>query len=216
VVEACTDIGVRERSPQRDERYFAFIDPSGGSADSMTLAIGHRERDMVLLDCLRERQPPFSPEAVVAEFAETMRSYRVRQAEGDRYAGAWPRERFGEHGIEYRSAARPKSELYQAMMPLLNSGRVRLLDIDRLRQQLAGLERRTSRGGRDSIDHAPGAHDDVANAVAGLAHRLAERREAETIVYTNPFFTGRWERISPRDEPEQRVRVIYGPEEVRG
>ena len=25
------------------------------------------------------------------------------------------------------------------------------------------------RGGRDSIDHAPGAHDDLANAVAGAA-----------------------------------------------
>jgi hypothetical protein len=35
--------------------------------------------------------------------------------------------------------------------------------------QLVGLERRTARGGRDSIDHAPGAHDDLANAVAGLA-----------------------------------------------
>ena len=33
--------------------------------------------------------------------------------------------------------------------------------------QLTSLERRTARGGRDSIDHAPGAHDDVANAVAG-------------------------------------------------
>ena len=33
--------------------------------------------------------------------------------------------------------------------------------------QLIGLERRTARGGRDSIDHAPGAHDDLANAVAG-------------------------------------------------
>ena len=33
--------------------------------------------------------------------------------------------------------------------------------------QITSLERRTVRGGRDSIDHAPGAHDDVANAVAG-------------------------------------------------
>ena len=33
--------------------------------------------------------------------------------------------------------------------------------------QLTSLERRTARGGRDSIDHAPGAHDDIANAVAG-------------------------------------------------
>ena len=35
--------------------------------------------------------------------------------------------------------------------------------------QLANLERRTARGGRDSIDHAPGAaHDDIANAVSGV------------------------------------------------
>jgi kumamolisin len=33
--------------------------------------------------------------------------------------------------------------------------------------QLVGLERRTSRGGRDSIDHPLGSHDDVANAAGG-------------------------------------------------
>ena len=44
-----------------------------------------------------------------------------------------------------------------------------MLDDARLLTQLVGLERRTARGGRDSIDHTPGAHDDLANAVAGLA-----------------------------------------------
>jgi hypothetical protein len=33
--------------------------------------------------------------------------------------------------------------------------------------QFVGLERRTSRMGRDAVDHAPGAYDDIANAVAG-------------------------------------------------
>ena len=42
-----------------------------------------------------------------------------------------------------------------------------MLDIRRLISQLHGLERRTARGGKDSIDHGPGAHDDIANAVAG-------------------------------------------------
>lgn len=37
----------------------------------------------------------------------------------------------------------------------------------RIAMQLVGLERRTTRGGRDSIDHPPGGHDDVAKAVAG-------------------------------------------------
>jgi hypothetical protein len=35
--------------------------------------------------------------------------------------------------------------------------------------QLCGLERRTARGGRDSIDHAPNQHDDLANVCAGVA-----------------------------------------------
>ena len=33
--------------------------------------------------------------------------------------------------------------------------------------QLSTLERRTGRGGKDSIDHPPGGHDDVANVAAG-------------------------------------------------
>jgi hypothetical protein len=47
--------------------------------------------------------------------------------------------------------------------------------------QFLGLERRTARGGRDSIDHAPSGHDDIANCVAGalvLAYAGRERRGA--------------------------------------
>ncbi len=40
---------------------------------------------------------------------------------------------------------------------------------------IVGLERRTSRGGRDSIDHGPGGHDDLANAVAGVLYLLRRR-----------------------------------------
>jgi hypothetical protein len=49
----------------------------------------------------------------------------------------------------------------------LNGHRVELLDVPRLATQLGTLERRTSRGGKDSIDHPAGAHDDLGNAVAG-------------------------------------------------
>jgi hypothetical protein len=46
VLQACVDVGVYERVPlDHRTRYIAFTDPSGGSADSMTLAIGHREKD---------------------------------------------------------------------------------------------------------------------------------------------------------------------------
>ena len=48
---------------------------------------------------------------------------------------------------------------------------------DRLLNQIVGLERRTARSGRNSIDHGPGSHDDLANCVAGAADLIAARRE---------------------------------------
>jgi hypothetical protein len=59
------------------------------------------------------------------------------------------------------------------MLPILNSRQCQLLDIKRLISQFHGLERRTARGGKDSIDHGPGQHDDIANAVAGSLVLLA-------------------------------------------
>jgi hypothetical protein len=97
-----------------------------------------------------------------------LRRYGVSTMVGDHYAGEWPRARFAEHGIELVQSARPKSALYGDLLPLLNARRVELLDLPRLSAQLAGLERRVARSGKDSIDHGPGGHDDLANAVAGV------------------------------------------------
>jgi hypothetical protein len=46
---------VRELPPLRGVRYFGFVDPSGGSSDSMTAAVAHREADRVIIDLVRER-----------------------------------------------------------------------------------------------------------------------------------------------------------------
>jgi len=179
VVEAAITPGRFELPPNRGVWYVAFTDPSGGSADAMTLAIAHLDRktNCAVLDAIRERRPPFSPDAVVQEFAGLVKSYRVQRVRGDRYAGEWPRERFRAHGIQYEPAEKPKSDLYRDLLPLLNSGRAELLDHPRLAAQLCGLERRTARGGRDSVDHPPNGHDDLANAAAGaLAHAVSGRR----------------------------------------
>jgi hypothetical protein len=96
-----------------------------------------------------------------------------------RTRGEWPRERFASHGVTYDVSSRNKSAIYGEFLPALNGQRVRLLDLPRLTGQLVSLERRTARGGRDSVDYAPGAHDDVANAVCGvLVNLIADRRPA--------------------------------------
>ena len=179
VVDGCTVPGRYELPPLPGLRYVAFCDLSGGGSDSMTLAVAHadsRDRSFAVLDAVREVKPPCSPEGVVMEFATLLKSYGIARVTGDRYAGEWPRERFRTHGIAYDLSDRPKSDIYRDTLPLLNSGKAELLDLKGVSAQLCGLERRTARGGRDSIDHAPGAHDDVANAAAGALLLAGARR----------------------------------------
>ena len=173
-VQSVVSRGVYERSPMLGVDYSGFVDPSGGSANSFTLSIGHTDRSdwqkpIVEVDCLREVPPPFSPSTVVEDFVRVLKSYNVTKIVGDKYAGLWPTEAFAKMSIIYEQSAAPKSDLYRDLLPLINSGRIRLLDHPKLINQLVGLERRVARGGRDSIDHGPGGHDDLSNAVAGLA-----------------------------------------------
>jgi hypothetical protein len=136
---------------------------------------------VVVLDLLREWRPPFSPDDVLSEIADTCRAYGVTRVESDKYAGVWVAEAFTKVGMHCEQSAAPKSDLYGALLPLVNAHRIELLDVPRLRAQLLGLERRTSRGGRFLIDHAPNAHDDLANAVAGACVTAAARYDCEVV-----------------------------------
>jgi hypothetical protein len=174
-VLACVELDVRERPPQPNIHYVSFCDPSGGSADSMTTAIGHIDGNIIVVDCLREITAPFDPESATDEFVNLFHSYNVRKTHGDRYAAAWCSQAFEKRKIEYKHSELPKSGLYLNFLPHLNGKTIRLLDYPRCINQIAALERRTSRGGRDSIDHPPSGHDDIANAIAGLAYVAINR-----------------------------------------
>jgi hypothetical protein len=206
-VETVTEWGVHERGPLSGKRYVAFVDPSGGSVDSMTLAVSHAEGDVAVLDLIREIRPPFSPEGVVAEFADTLQAYGVTKVAGDRYAGEWPSEQFRKRGIKYEPAKDPKGAIYLNLLPMLNSGKVRLLANQRLASQLIGLERNTARGGRDSIDHARGGHDDVANAAAGAL--LAATAPKPRMRWGTIDFAGTG-KVTWKDEepPRQHIRIV--------
>jgi hypothetical protein len=174
VASACVSEGVFERPPLAGTTYFGFCDPSGGSVDSMTLAIGHFEasKQLVVIDALREAKPPFSPEFVTSEFSTLLKSYRISKVIGDRFGGSWPVEQYKRFGVIYEPSAKPKSDLYSGLLSIINSRRLDLLDHSRCFNQLIGLERRTARAGADRIDHAPGQHDDLINSVAGCAAGL--------------------------------------------
>jgi hypothetical protein len=167
-IESAVARGVTVRAPVSGALYVGFADPAGGSGtDSMTLAIAHLEGERAVLDCVLERRPPFSPDSVVSEFAAVLKSYRVATIRADRWGTEWVGERFTAHGVTCLPADMVRSELYLNFLPMLNSGRVDLLDNARMVAQFAGLERRTSRSGKDAVDHGRDGHDDIANVVAG-------------------------------------------------
>ena len=87
-----------------------------------------------------------------------------------------PSHRVAFRGLALSSADVNRSEAYLSLLPLITTGRIELPPDPRLRTELLGLERRTARGGRDSVDHRPGGHDDLANATALAAWAASRRR----------------------------------------
>jgi hypothetical protein len=204
VIEQCTG-DYFELQPSKSKSYYAFVDAAGGSGgDSFAVAIAHREDKRVVVDCVRERKPPFSPEAVVEEFSTLLKTYRVTKVTGDKWAGGFPPEAFQKRGIKYEPSEQRKSDIYRDCLPLLNSGRVTLPRNDRLFNQFVSLERRVARTGKDSIDHPRGQTDDLSNSTAGACVAAATRSG-----YDLAWEDGSWEKawgMAPRLDatPEQK------------
>lgn len=163
-----------ELPKQPKTSYWAFADPSGGGADHYTLSIGHAEGEQVVVDLVRGRQG--DPAKTTEDFAALLKSYGISRVKGDKYGAQWVVQEFARHGIRYEHSEKDRSTIYQDFLAALNSGRVELPPCQTTARQLANLERRTTRNGKDVIDHAPGAHDDHANAVAGVVALHSGRR----------------------------------------
>jgi len=71
------------------------------------------------------------------------------------------------------TANRPKASCTLRRCPRSRLGPLTYSIINPLTIELMQLERRTARSGRDSVDHPPGAHDDLANSVCGCLALLA-------------------------------------------
>jgi hypothetical protein len=123
--------------------------------------------------------------------ASLFKQYRVNRIRGDRYAGEWPAEAFAHHQIRYEPAEHTRAEIYLEVIPMFTAARVRLLDHRKCIDQFAGLRRKVQPGGREQIDHAPNAHDDVSNAAAGVMTLCVARKQpmqiAPEVLYRSQF-----------------------------
>lgn len=200
-----------EAPPFDGIQYEAFADPSGGRSDAFTLAIGHRQDDIASVDCLRAWTSPFNPSGVIAEIDELLQAYRVRSIVSDRYGAAFVSEAFEARGVRHTDSKLAKSDLYLSLVGFLNSRRVELPANDRMMQELRSLERRRGPSGRDRVDHPPGGHDDLANAVAGLAYLLLGRSKG--ITWSDLYPTADAVAPEPTESAERRLWDKYGNDE---
>lgn len=147
--------------------YHAFVDPSGGRGDAMTLSVCHKEDSgKIIQDCIRIKKAPFDPGMCVKEFAKVLKSYDLYSCTGDRYSGEWCSSAFQNESILYKNSSSTKSQIYLEFLPLVMQARVELLDHKEQKVELLQLERRTGKG-QDSVDHPRGLHDDISNSCAG-------------------------------------------------
>lgn len=163
--------GRKTLPPQEGYHYQAFVDMSGGSSDDAVVAIGHKENGRAVLDLVMKQagEPPFNPRLAVKRFATALKSYGIASVTGDNYAGMTFKSDFEGEGVAYHSCSRPKTDLYEALEPAINAGEVELLDEPKLQEQLITL---VVRGAH--VDHQPGNHDDLANAVAGVVWKIKD------------------------------------------
>lgn len=156
-------------------RYVAGLDVSGGRGDACGIAIAHLDGGRVIVDAVRRWPAPHDPAAVAVQVAEFLKVYSLRSAVADQYGAELARTIYRNAGIELLAAPDSRSDCYLKLLPLMTSGKLELPPDPVLRLELLGLERKTARSGRDSVDHRSGSHDDLSNACA-LAAVAAARQ----------------------------------------
>jgi len=164
VLRASTDPGHRPAPAYPD-----ISPPSRLSGFSERWCPGH----LAARGRLRGRAPPFDPHNVVAEYCTALKDYGISTVAGDNYSAAWAETAFQDAGITYQRSEMTKSALYLEALPLFMRGSVSIPDHPKLIRELRLLERRTSRIGKDIVDHGRNGSDDYANALAGVLRALA-------------------------------------------
>jgi hypothetical protein len=163
LIDAAIEYGRPPELPPVGLSYVAFTDPSGGvGRDAYTLAIGHKDdKGFMIIDALRGTSGKFEPVEVTKQYANLLAEYRIGSVTGDSYAQEWVAGAWRDAGVTYVRSELPKSQIYLEVVPLFTRGLVRLPDHARLLREFRLLELHRHRGGRESVDHPRGGHDEL-------------------------------------------------------
>lgn len=227
--DSCVSRGVDERAPTKGLQYWAFTDPSGGRVDAYTLSICHVEYPakeapakglsgvpVVVQDYLGVWASPLDPYDVVKEQIPILHRYGLKGVTGDKYGGDIIPAMYAKWGVGYIHASKSKSQYYLDMLPLMSAGQVKLLDRPEQRKEFLGLDRSTSRQGRDTVDHQLGKNDDAANAAAGAVVEAAVMLRSAPVhpekTFTKPDGTPDWNALKMQ-EFRDRLKQSQDPDD---
>jgi hypothetical protein len=206
LIDAAIDHGrPLELSPQPIGYYKAFCDTSGGAVggDCYTVCVGHKENGLFIIDVVRGVVGPFDPYQVTKQYAELLKQYRIGTVTGDRYGKEWVQAAWRGSGVAYVQSPLAKSDIYLECVPLFSRGLVRLPDHSKLLRELRLLHLQRHTGGRESVDHPKGEHDDYANVVCGVLRGLSHHLGYDTLYRAfDPAF--RDEDLPPLPTPERK------------
>ena len=157
------------------------------------------------------------------------RSYGLAEVTGDKYAAEWVVEALGKNSSSIAAAIVTDPRCISTRSPCSLPAAPGSSTTHVLVHQFSSLERRTSRTGRDRVDHPAGSHDDLANAAAG-ALILASGKSGQLVIsdqtlmrsriplggYNFPFYLPGQYNDAPRHLPQappehsRRTRRVPG------
>ena len=177
------------------------------SAPASVTSKGEKGEETFVADVIRGRLAPFSdPSAIAAEYAKLARAYGCQKVVGDLFAAEWVASAFRDAGARYEPSPLNRSSLYLEALPSFNQGSVSIPNQALLLRELRGLERRTHRSGRDTVDHGAHGSDDHANALCGclyMAIHETRKPKARWGTYNLSGGDGRITWKTPEEEQER-------------
>lgn len=204
----------------------AFIDTAGGEGqDSQVLAIGMELPEQRGAVCsLTEWKPPFDAMSAAIQVAEICAQYHVTTIVGDNYGGAQfasMLKQVSRSRIRYVVEEKKKTLLYRGFAGTVTGHLIELLGAGETAQRgLRQIIRLEKRNAGEVIDHPKSEHDDIANAIAGLALLLCKSRGFMPFSFpvTKDFVTGQMHiggaAARPTPIPPSEMRNVHPHERV--
>ena len=190
-VNACIDPGVTRVKPRfgNDIAYIGAIDAAyKGDRFAFSIVAVEREGDSTIIRQMvskawgrKNRNDTVDLKEVGGYIDKAVKEYQLDQVWADQYGYIPLRELFKDrHNItlvEFPFTNQSKKLIYKNLQTLVDHGSVKLLDDKILVNELITLELEVTEGGQIKIMHAPGKHDDLADALALASYKGIEKGE---------------------------------------